>query len=683
MNLKQHSSMKALKRLALVALASLPLLTLNAQQKTSGINRADMDESVKPGDDFFQYAGGGWMKANPLSPQYSSYGVFNDLAEKNRLQLQQLFDNLQKEQHAFGTVGQKVKDLYNMAMDSIRLNREGAQPIQADLAEVQTFKKENLTETLAKMHLALANPFFGIGVDGDLANSSMNVVYMSAGTSGLPDRDYYLNTDPDSKKLQEAYRNTLVKLYVLAGFKEKDAKRAVKTVYDMEYKFAEASMTRAEQRDYTKLYNIRTVEQLQQDYPAINWRQYFDLMGLKELKQVILTEPKVMAVANEFMTTMKDQAFKDYFSNEIITGSAGYLSDEIAETSFDFFGRMLTGQQERQPRWKRAQGYPNGLLGEAVGQLYVEKFFPEESKQKMMKLITNLRKSLAQHIASLEWMSPETKINALVKLNAFTVKIGYPDKWRDYSGLVIDPQKSLYENIKAASIYETRRNLDKCDKPVDREEWGMTPQTVNAYYNPLNNEICFPAAILQAPFFDPNASDAVNYGAIGVVIGHEMTHGFDDQGSTFDADGNMANWWKQEDSEKFHASAEKLAAQFDQIIAVGEEHANGHLTLGENIADQGGLRIAYDAFKKTDEGQSDEVIDGFTPDQRFYLSYGRIWAENITDEAAYQQTKTDPHSLGKWRVNATLRNIDTFFNAFGVKAGDKMWLDPADRAIIW
>ena len=675
--------MKALKRLALVALASLPLLTLNAQQKTSGINRADMDESVKPGDDFFQYAGGGWMKANPLSPQYSSYGVFNDLAEKNRLQLQQLFDNLQKEQHAFGTVGQKVKDLYNMAMDSIRLNREGAQPIQADLAEVQTFKKENLTETLAKMHLALANPFFGIGVDGDLANSSMNVVYMSAGTSGLPDRDYYLNTDPDSKKLQEAYRNTLVKLYVLAGFKEKDAKRAVKTVYDMEYKFAEASMTRAEQRDYTKLYNIRTVEQLQQDYPAINWRQYFDLMGLKELKQVILTEPKVMAVANEFMTTMKDQAFKDYFSNEIITGSAGYLSDEIAETSFDFFGRMLTGQQERQPRWKRAQGYPNGLLGEAVGQLYVEKFFPEESKQKMMKLITNLRKSLAQHIASLEWMSPETKINALVKLNAFTVKIGYPDKWRDYSGLVIDPQKSLYENIKAASIYETRRNLNKCDKPVDREEWGMTPQTVNAYYNPLNNEICFPAAILQAPFFDPNASDAVNYGAIGVVIGHEMTHGFDDQGSTFDADGNMANWWKQEDSEKFHASAEKLAAQFDQIIAVGEEHANGHLTLGENIADQGGLRIAYDAFKKTDEGQSDEVIDGFTPDQRFYLSYGRIWAENITDEAAYQQTKTDPHSLGKWRVNATLRNIDTFFNAFGVKAGDKMWLDPADRAIIW
>ena len=675
--------MNVIKKLALVALASLPLLTLNAQQKTSGINRADMDESVKPGDDFFQYAGGGWMKANPLSPQYSSYGVFNDLAEKNRLQLQELFDNLQKEQHAFGTVGQKVKDLYNMAMDSIRLNREGAQPIQADLAEVQTFKKENLTEILAKMHLALANPFFGIGVEGDLANSSMNVIYMSAGTSGLPDRDYYLNTDPDSKKLQEAYRNTLQKLFVLAGFKEKDAKRAVKTVYDMEYKFAEASMTRAEQRDYTKLYNIRTVEQLQQDYPAINWRQYFDLMGLKDLKQVILTEPKVMAVANELMTTMKDQAFKDYFSNEIITGSAGYLSDEIAETSFDFFGRMLTGQQERQPRWKRAQGYPNGLLGEAVGQLYVEKFFPEESKQKMMQLITNLRKSLAQHIATLDWMSPETKINALVKLNAFTVKIGYPDKWRDYSGLVIDPQKSLYENIKAASIYETRRNLDKCDKPVDREEWGMTPQTVNAYYNPLNNEICFPAAILQAPFFDPNASDAVNYGAIGVVIGHEMTHGFDDQGSTFDADGNMANWWKEEDSEKFHASAEKLAAQFDQIIAVGEEHANGHLTLGENIADQGGLRIAYDAFKKTDEGQSDELIDGFTPDQRFYLSYGRIWAENITDEAAYQQTKTDPHSLGKWRVNATLRNIDTFFNAFGVKAGDKMWLDPADRAIIW
>jgi putative endopeptidase len=675
--------MKTIKRWMMVALASLPLLTLNAQQKSSGINRADMDESVKPGDDFFQYAGGGWMKANPLTAQYSSYGVFHDLAEKNRLQLQELFDNLQKEQHTFGTVGQKVKDLYNMAMDSIRLNREGAQPIQADLAEIQTLKKENLTEFLAKMHLAMANPFFSIGVEGDLANSNVNAVYMSAGTSGLPDRDYYLNTDPDSKKLQEAYRNTLQKLFVLAGFKEKDAKRAVKTVYDMEYKFAEASMTRAEQRDYTKLYNIRTIEQLQNDYPAINWRQYFDLMGLKDLKQVILTEPKVMAVANEYMTTMKEQALKDYFSELLITSSTSYLSDEIAETSFDFFGRMLSGQQERQPRWKRAQGYPNSLLGEAVGQLYVEKYFPEESKQKMMKLITNLRKSLAQHIASLDWMSPETKINALVKLNAFTVKIGYPDKWRDYSKLTIDPQKSLYENIKAASIYETRRNLDQYGKPVDREEWGMTPQTVNAYYNPLNNEICFPAAILQAPFFDPNASDAVNYGAIGVVIGHEMTHGFDDQGSMFDANGNMANWWKEEDSEKFHASAEKLAAQFDQIIAVGEEHANGHLTLGENIADQGGLRIAYDAFKKTDEGQADEVIDGFTPDQRFYLSYGRIWAENITDEAAYMQTKSDPHSLGKWRVNATLRNIDTFFDAFGVKAGDKMWLDPSERAIIW
>jgi len=388
-------------------------------------------------------------------------------------------------------------------------------------------------------------------------------------------------------------------------------------------------------------------------------------------------------VANYFMANLKEQEIRDYISGLIIIASAPYLSDEIAEASFDFFGRTLTGQQERQPRWKRAQSYPNSLLGEAVGQLYVEKFFPEESKQKMMKLITNLRKSLAQHIASLEWMSDETKINALVKLNAFSVKIGYPDKWRDYSGLSIDPQKTLYDNIKAASIFETRRNLDLYGKPVDREEWEMTPQTVNAYYHPLNNEICFPAAILQPPFFNPNASDAVNYGAIGVVIGHEMTHGFDDQGSMFDANGNMVNWWKEEDSEKFNASAEKLAAQFDQIIAVGEEHANGHLTLGENIADQGGLRIAYDAFKKTEEGQSDEVVDGFTPDQRFYLSYGRIWAENITDEAAYQQTKSDPHSLGKWRVNATLRNIDTFLKAFDVKAGDKMWLDPADRTVIW
>ncbi len=654
-------------------------------QVTHGVNRADMDLSVKPGEDFYEYAGGGWMKAHPLSerPEYSSYGVFNVLAEQNENRLRDMFLELGKTEHEFGTVDQKVADLYKMAMDSDRLNREGAAPMAADLANIKAFKKANLTPFLADQHLKIGNPFFGIGVETDLKNSDMNVMWLSAGTSGLPDRDYYLNTDADSKKIQQAYRDFLVKMFMLSGYKKNEAMRASRTIYDIEYKFAQAKLDRAEARDYNKLYNIRTVDQLQQDYPAVNWKEYFNLMGVPNVEWVILTEPKVMEVANTLMTKLNEQQMRDYMAGILIKGASGYLSDDFGETSFDFYGRMLSGQKERKPRWKRALGFPNSLLGEAVGEVYVSKYFAHGSKEKMMKLINELRKSLAAHIAGLTWMSEQTKINALVKLNAFTVKIGYPDKWRDYSGLQVDPSKSLYENIKAASLYETRRNLDKMGKPVDKDEWGMTPQTVNAYYNPTTNEICFPAAILQPPFFDVDADDATNFGAIGVVIGHEMTHGFDDQGRMFDQYGNMTDWWTEEDSKQFQAAAEKLAEQFDQIIVVKDQHANGHLTLGENIADQGGLRIAYDAFKTTQQFRENQIIDGFTPAQRFYLSYGRIWADNMTDEAIFQQTKSDPHSIGRYRVNATLRNIDTFFDAFDITPGDKMWLDPAERAIIW
>lgn len=672
------------KMMLMATLMAMTIAPTTVTAQTHGLNRADMNLSVKPGDDFYEYAGGGWMKANPLKPEYPSYGVFNDLAENNRNQLKELFANLGKTKHAQGTVGQKVTDLYNLAMDSDRLNREGAAPLKADLADVAAFKKANLTAFLAKTHLTLGNPFFGIGVETDLKNSDMNVMWVSAGTSGLPDRDYYLNTDADSKKLQQTYRDYMVKMFMLCGgYKKSAATRAAKTIYDMEYQFAQAKMSRAEARDYNKLYNIYTIDQLQKSYPAIQWRQYFDLMGVKNLDWVILEQPKVMDVAQKLMATLSEQQMKDYFSWLIISRATGHLSDEIGETAFNFYGRTLSGQQERQARWKRAQNIPNSLLGEAVGELYVNKYFAQGSKEKMLKLINNLRKSLAAHIAGLTWMSDTTKVNALVKLNAFTVKIGYPDKWRDYSGLQVDPAKSLYENIKAASIYETRRNLDKCGKPVDKDEWGMTPQTVNAYYNPTTNEICFPAAILQAPFFDVEADDATNYGAIGVVIGHEMTHGFDDQGRTFDAAGNMVDWWTEGDAQRFNAQAEKLAAQFDEYTVVDDLHANGHLTLGENIADQGGLRIAYDAFKQTQQFKDGKQMDGFTPAQRFYLSYGRIWAENSSKEYLYQITKSDPHSIGRLRVNCTLRNIDTFFEAFGVKPGDKMWRDPADRAIIW
>ncbi len=674
--------MTKLKTMLVLAAALLPLCMV-AKSEKHGLSRADMDLTVNPGDDFYRYAGGGWMKANPLTAEYSSYGVFHELAEKNRDQLKELFDNLANEHHAKGSNGQKVTDLYAMAMDSVRLNREGTAPIMKDLNDLKNFNRAQLTEFIAYQHMHLGNPFFGIGVEADLANSAVNTMYMSAGSMSLPDRDYYLKTDAESKKIQQKYRDYLTKMFMLAGYKKKDAQRATKTIYNIEYKFAEASMTRAEQRDIAKLYNLRTIDQLQADYPAIDWKKYFNLMGISNMKQLILEQPKVMAVANELMTNLKDQEIKDYVAGGIITSAAGYLSDEVAETRFDFYGRTLSGQQERQARWKRAMGVPSGVVGEAVGQLYVEKYFAGDSKEKMVKLIGDLRKALAERIANLDWMSDQTKVNALVKLNSFTVKVGYPDKWKDYSKLNIDPSLTLYDNMKAASLWATKRNLEKYGKPVDREEWGMTPQTVNAYYNPQNNEIVFPAAILQAPFFDPKADDATNYGAIGVVIGHEMTHGFDDQGRTFDYQGNYTDWWTTEDAEKFNTAAEKLALQFDAIDLGNGEHANGHLTLGENIADQGGLRIAYDAFMKTTQAQEGKKIDGFTPVQRFYLSYGRIWAENITPEAAYQQTKSDPHSLGEYRVNQTLRNIDTFFKAFDIKPGAKMWLDEKDRTIIW
>ena len=670
--------------LAVAALAADAQAPAAAQGPVHGVNKADMDMSVRPGDDFYQYAGGGWLKANPMKPEYSSYGVFNDLAETNRKQIRELFENLSKEKHAFGSVGQKVADLYNMAMDSVRLNKEGAAPLQKDLDKVKAFsKKADFTAFIADQHLYKGNPFFGIGVDTDLKNSDLNVMWLSAGTSGLPDRDYYLNTDADSKKKQEAYRAYLSKIFQLSGYKKKEAEKAAKVIYNIEYQFAEAKMSRAEARDYNKLYNIYTIDMLQKDYPAIQWAKYFELMGVKDVKQVILTEPKVMAVAQKLMSTLSEQDIKYYVAGLIIKSSTSVLSDDFVNANFDFYGRLLNGQKEQKARWKRALGFPNSLLGEAVGELYVSKYFAGESKAKMLKLIDNLRKALATRIANLTWMNDTTKINALVKLNSFTVKVGYPDKWRDYSKLTIDPAKSLYDNVAAATYVETLRNLEKFGKPVDKSEWGMTPQTVNAYYNPTTNEICFPAAILQAPFFDVNADDATNYGAIGVVIGHEMTHGFDDQGRNFNADGNMVDWWTAGDSKRFTAAAEKLAAQFDQITVVGDLKANGHLTLGENIADQGGLRISYDAFKTTQQFQEGKEIDGFTPAQRFYLSYGRIWAEHMTEEAIYQQTKSDPHSIGRNRVNATLRNIDTWYDAFGVKEGDKMWLAPAERAIVW
>ena len=499
----------------------------------------------------------------------------------------------------------------------------------------------------------------------------------------LGDRDYYLENDENSTKIRNAYIEYIKTVMELAGYKKSAAKQVAKTVLKIETEVAKVTMTREESRDISRMYNIYDIAKATSDFPHIAWAQYFNDMGLQGVDKVCITEPKALAKVDELMSTLSDKEIRDYLSYNIVSSASAYLSDKFVDANFEMFSHVMSGKTQQQPRWKRALSVPNSVLGEAVGELYVNKYFPASSKEKMLKLVNNLKVALAEHIANLDWMSDKTKVNALVKLNSFSVKIGYPDKWRDYSGIDIDPTLSYWENIKRAMAFETAYSLSKYGKPVDRDEWGMTPQTVNAYYNPTTNEICFPAGILQAPYFDPEADDASNYGAIGVVIGHEMTHGYDDQGRNFDQNGNMTDWWTQEDADKFKLKTQVLVEQFNKIIVLGDTHANGTYTLGENIADQGGLRVSYTAFKKTDQGKSQEKIDGFTPDQRFYLSYANVWAANITEQEILRRTKIDVHSLGKWRVNGSLRNIDTFFKAFSIKEGDNMYLAPADRVVIW
>lgn len=652
-------------------------------EKMKAVDRSNFDETVSPKQDFYHYTNGGWMTANPLPAQYSRYGTFDIMAENNREQLKELIQNLKNTSQEKGSVGQKVCDLYEQGMDSVRRNNEKADPIKADLAKIQNAKHADYINIISWLHMGLGAPFFNTGVMADLMDSNTNIMYVMLTGVGLGDRDYYLDKDENSVRIRAAYVNYIETVFTLAGYKKSDAKKAAKTIMKIETAIAKVSMTREESRDVAKQYNIRTIDQLKADYANFDWDAYFAGIGVKGVDKVCVDQPNGLAAVNEMFKTLTDKEIKDYFAYEYISSASGYLSDDFTEANFEMFSKTLSGMKEMQPRWKRSLAVPNGLLGEAVGQLYVEKYFPAESKEKMLKLVNNLKIALAEHISTLEWMSDKTKVNALVKLNSFTVKIGYPDKWKDYSGVSIDPALSYWENVKAARYFHAKDNYDDFGKPVDREEWGMTPQTVNAYYNPTTNEICFPAGILQAPYFDAKADDACNYGAIGVVIGHEMTHGFDDQGRNFDQNGNMIDWWTEEDANKFKSLTEKLVNQFEEVIVADTVHANGRYTLGENIADHGGLRVAYTAFKKTKQGQSDEKIDGFTPDQRFYISYSNVWKANITKEEILRRTKTDPHSLGVNRVNVSLRNLEPFFKAFDIKEGDTMYRTPAERVIIW
>lgn len=670
-----------MKKTLFLSLACVLSMTMNAGN-LKGVDAANLDTSVAPGENFYKYACGGWMKAHPLDPQYARFGTFDQLAENSREQVKDIITNLGTG-HKKGSIQQQVGDLYAMGMDSVRLNAEGYQALASDLARIRNAKRADFTSIIAWMHNGIAGPFFDSQVMADLKHSTVNMLYFSQGGIGMGDRDYYIENDESTAKIRKAYNDYAVKLFELTGNKKAAAKKMAKNVMDIEVALAQVAMSREETRDYSKLYNIVSAADLKKNYSNIDWDVYFNTIGVKNVDKVCVFQLNSLAKVNEMLGSLKEDAVKDYLQFRLIDAAAGYLSDEFVQANFDMYSRAMSGKQVNQPRWKRALNVPNTLLGEAVGQLYVAKYFPADSKKKMQKLVDNLKVALGEHIAGLTWMSPKTKVNALVKLNSFTVKIGYPDKWRDYSDIDIDPAKPYWTNVMAAKQSAARYEYGQLGKPVDKDRWWMTPQTVNAYYEPSSNEICFPAAILQAPYFDPNSDEACNYGAIGVVIGHEMTHGFDDQGRSFDHNGDMVDWWTEEDAEKFKALADKLGAQYSAEIVADDVHANGNFTMGENIADHGGLRVSYSAFKKTEQGKGTATIDGFTPDQRFFLSYANVWAANITKEEILRRTKVDPHSLGVNRVNVAIRNLEPFFNAFGIKDGDKMYRQPQDRVTIW
>ena len=667
-----------------IILMFIPLMVLaSCSQKQAGvpaINPADMDTSVKPGDNFYMYANGGWIKNNPLKPEYARYGSFDVLRERNVEDLNALFSEMTEMTPEPGSIDQKIVDLYKQGLDSTRLNAEGAAPLKKYLDEIYAIgDKAALAAHLGKMNLVGEGGFFGGGVDADLMDSKTQIFYLGQGGLGMGDRDYYV--DPANAELRKGYEAMLERFFALAGL-DRSAERAANAA-GVEDRLAEFSWTSVQNRDIQKLYNPMSSAEIYKAYPGFDFKGFAAAMGLPEMDKVIVEQPSFFEGFSKLFKDTPLDVLKDYVAAQLINGAASSLSDDFYAANFDFYSTQMSGITEQKPRWKRAMSVPNSILGEAVGQMYVAKFFPESSKQRMLELVKNLQISLGQHIDELEWMSDETKAKAIEKLDAFTVKIGYPDKWKDYSTLKVDPELSYYENLRAASAWYVADNMSKLGKPTDPTEWGMTPQTVNAYYNPTTNEICFPAGILQPPFFNPDADDAVNYGAIGVVIGHEMTHGFDDQGSLFDKDGNMNNWWTEEDRASFVEKTKVLADQYGEVEVLPGVKANGELTLGENIADHGGVSIAWTALHNALGGVEPKPIDGFTAAQRFFLGYAHVWAQNITDEERARLTKLDVHSLGDNRVNVTLRNFGYFFDAFGIKEGDPMFRPESERVHIW
>ena len=680
--------MRKRKMFPFLAAGIVALASCNTPQKEvvkiAAINPANMDTTVAAGTDFYEYACGGWIKNNPLKPEYARFGTFDQLLENNQEQLRVLIEELSATPHEASSVAGKIGALYAMGLDSTKLNADGVAPVKEELAAINALAtKSDVSKMVATLHKEGMAPFFALFVDADEKNSAMNIVQLYQAGIGMGDRDYYLLEDEGSAKMRDAYRAYINKLFTLAGSSPEQADAAVDAVMKIEKAIAEISYGREDLRDSQKNYNKLAYEDFKQIESPLDWDVYFESMGLAGLKELDAKQINFYKDMNKALqnTTVDEQKY--YLAFNLLSAAAPYLSDDFVDADFEFYGKVMSGKQEQQPRWKRSLNTVNGALGEAVGEMYVEKYFPASSKEKMLTLVGNLQTALSERINGLEWMSDTTKAKAQEKLAAFTVKIGYPDKWRDYSGLEIKDD-SYWANVRRSNIFDMAYQLADVDKPVDKSRWHMNPQTVNAYYNPTTNEICFPAAILQPPFFNPDADDAVNYGAIGVVIGHEMTHGFDDQGRNYDKDGNLIDWWTAEDAVRFKERADKLVDQYDQIIVIDTLHANGRFTLGENIADHGGLLVAHQAYLNSLKGKETPApIDGFTNEQRFFLGYATLWGQNIRPEEIRRRTKIDPHSLGKWRVNAALRNIAPFYAAFDIKEGDPMFMAPADRVVIW
>lgn len=674
-----------MKKRTLIAACLLAAMSAGAQSQVSGIDKKNMDLSVKPGTDFYQYAAGGWLKSHPLDAEHTNNGAFTDLYEENQKRIQELILEYASKPQKQGTLEQKIGTLYNMLMDSVRLNREGWEPLKPTLARIAAIKtnKEYQLVTAELDRRGENTMMFGVGVGADMRNASMNIVSVGQGGLGLGTRDYYLNNDPQTLKVREAYKTYLKNLFKMVGNDEATATKKVDAIMAIETRIAKVSYSKVQLRDIDKNYHKMSYNDLVLNFPGIDWGNVFLQTGFPPFDAVDVGQPEPIHEVEKILADTNLDDLKAYAEIKVISGATSQLSDAFRAESFKF-SSVLSGAQQDRPRWKRAVATVSNVFGEAIGKLYVEKYFPESSKQRMIELVKNLQEALAQRIQEATWMSAATKAQAKDKLDNFIVKIGYPDKWRDYSGLQINDKLSLYANMQNVSEFFLQDELSrKVNKPVDKMEWGMTPQTINAYYNPTTNEICFPAAILQPPFFDPNADDAVNYGGIGAVIGHEMSHGFDDQGSQFDKTGNQRDWWTAQDKKNFQERSKVLVDHFGKVEVVNGKKVNGQLTLGENIGDNGGLNIAFRALQNSMKKKPLKTLDGFTPEQRFFLSWARVWAGNARPEYLEYLITVDPHSPNMARVNAALPEIDAWYDAFKIKKGDKLFIPANKRAHIW